>query len=222
MSLRLAVDCVVFGLDDTALKVLLIQRKVPPFQGGWALPGGFVLPDESIDAAAARELAEETGLQGIFLEQLYTFGAIDRDPRDRVVSVAYYALVNLWAQALNPTTDAEQAAWFEMRDLPPLAFDHDQILQMALTRLRGKIRYAPIGFELLPQKFTLSQLQRLYELILAMPLDKRNFRKKILKMRLLTELDEYQTNVSHRAARFYQFDAAAYRSLTAQGFNFEI
>ncbi|MBE9033014.1 NUDIX hydrolase, partial [filamentous cyanobacterium LEGE 11480] len=134
MTLRLAVDCVVFGVDDTALKVLLIQRKVPPFQGGWALPGGFVLPDESIDAAAGRELAEETGLQNIFLEQLYTFGAVARDPRDRVVSVAYYALVNLWEQSLHPTTDAEQAAWFEIHDLPALAFDHDQILQIALTR----------------------------------------------------------------------------------------
>lgn len=222
MTVRLAVDCVVFGLDEQALKVLLIQRKVEPFRAEWALPGGFVLPDESVDAAAARELREETGLYNVFLEQLYTFGAVDRDPRDRVVTVAYYALVNLWAQELTPTTDAAQADWFELSQLPRLAFDHEVILAIALNRLRGKIRYEPIGFELLPPKFTLSQLQRLYELILDTPLDKRNFRKKILKMGLLTELDEFQTQVAHRAARFYQFDEENYRTLKAAGFNFEI
>jgi 8-oxo-dGTP diphosphatase len=221
-NIRLSADCVVFGLDETTLKVLLIQRKLPPFAGAWALPGGFIHPDESIDHAARRELQDETGVKDIFLEQLYTFGQVDRDPRDRVVTVAYYALINLWEQTLVASSDASDAAWFDITQLPDLAFDHDKIMQMALQRLRGKIRYQPIGFELLPKKFTLSQFQHLYELILGTTLDKRNFRKKLLKMDLLVELDEYQTNVSHRAARFYQFDETRYQELQSEGFLFEL
>jgi 8-oxo-dGTP diphosphatase len=172
----LAVDCVVFGLDEEDLKVLLIQRDVEPFQGKWALPGGFVHVDESLDDAARRELAEEAGLHKVFLDQLYTFGAVDRDPRERVVSVAYYALVKLTDHRVVAATDARDAAWFPASDLPGLPFDHERIVDTALTRLRGKVRYQPIGFELLPQKFTLSALQRLYEIILERQLDKRNFR----------------------------------------------
>ena len=157
-------DCVVFGLDDEGLKVLLIQRGLAPFEGKWALPGGFVRVNETLDEAARRELEEETGLRKVFLEQLYTFGAVDRDPRERVVSVAYYALVNLSEHHVHAATDARDAAWFGVHDAPTLAFDHADILQMALERLRGKLRYQPIGFELLPKKFTLSQLQHLYEL----------------------------------------------------------
>jgi 8-oxo-dGTP diphosphatase len=218
----LTVDCVVFGLDDDELQVLLIQRALDPFKGKWALPGGFVQVDETIDEAAARELAEETGLRKIFLEQLYTFGSLDRDPRERVVSVAYYALVKLADQTLRAATDASDAAWFPVSDVGPLAFDHREILDLALERLRGKLRYQPIGFNLLPKKFTLTQLQRMYEVILERALDKRNFRKKVLAMDLLVELDEVQKDVAHRAARLYRFDERRFAKLAKRGFNFEL
>jgi 8-oxo-dGTP diphosphatase len=218
----LTVDCVVFGLDEEDLKVLLIQRGVEPFRGRWALPGGFVGLDETLEEAARRELEEETGVRQVFLEQLYTFGAVDRDPRDRVVSVAYYALVKLSDHRIKAATDARDAAWFAVSDVPALAFDHDQILAVAVERLKSKVRYQPIGFELLPPKFTLTQLQGLYETVLEKPLDKRNFRKKILGMDVLVELDEVEFDVAHRAARLYRFDKAKYRELEKQGFNFEI
>ena len=213
----LAVDCVVFGLDDS-LKVLLIERGLEPFKGSWALPGGFVEMDESLDEAARRELEEETSLKNIFLEQLYTFSAPDRDPRDRVVSAAYYALVRLLDHRLQAATDAKDARWFDVRKLPTLAFDHAKILEMAKERLQGKVRYQPIGFELLPKKFTLRQLQQLYEIVLERALDKRNFRKKILSMEILKELDEFETGVAHRAARLYRFDKTNYQKLTRLGF----
>ena len=218
----LAVDCVVFGFDEGDLKLLLIQRARPPFQGHWALPGGFVRIDESVDEAARRELREETGLGGVFLEQLYTFGAVDRHPGDRVVAVAHYALVKLAGQRTRPATDARAATWFPASKVPPLAFDHAQILQVAVDRLRGKLRYVPIGFELLPPKFTLSELQHLYEAILGRPLDKRNFRKKVLAMDLLDDLEEVQHGVRHRAARLYSFNGKKYHRLVKQGFNFEL
>lgn len=218
----LTVDCVVFGLDDDELKVMLIKRGQAPFQGKWALPGGFVRTDETLEEAARRELKEETGLHKLFLEQLYTFGAVDRDPRERVVSVAYYALVKLSEHSVHAATDAEAAAWFGVHDVPSLAFDHAHILQVALERLRGKLRYEPIGFELLPKKFTLSQLQHLYELVLERELDKRNFRKRVLAMDLLIETDEVEQDVAHRAARLYRFDERKYRRLAKAGFNFEL
>jgi 8-oxo-dGTP diphosphatase len=218
----LTVDCVVFGLDEDDLKVLLIQRGVEPFRGRWALPGGFVRLDETLEEAALRELEEETGVRQVFLEQLYTFGAVDRDPRERVVSVAYYALVRLSDHRIKAATDARDAAWFAVSDVPALAFDHDDILAVAVERLKGKVRYQPIGFELLPPKFTLTQLQRLYETVLDKALDKRNFRKKILAMDVLIELDEVEMDVAHRAARLYRFDKVKYRQLEKQGFNFEI
>jgi 8-oxo-dGTP diphosphatase len=218
----LTVDCVVFGLDDEDLKVMLIQRDLEPFEGRWALPGGFVHVDESLDEAARRELQEETGIERVYLEQLYTFGRVDRDPRERVVSVAYYALANLADHTVEAATDARNAAWFPVDDVPSLAFDHADILQMALERLKGKVRYQPIGFELLPRRFTLSQMQHLYETILERSLDKRNFRKKVLGMDLLVELDEIQTDVAHRAARLYRFDERKYKRWLKQGFNFEI
>jgi 8-oxo-dGTP diphosphatase len=217
-----SVDCVVFGLDEQELKVLLIQRDGEPFVGRWALPGGFVDVAETLDAAALRELREETGLDKLFLEQLYTFGAVDRDPRERVISVAYYALVKLSDHRVQAATDARNAAWFALDDLPRLAFDHQHILETAHARLRGKVRYQPIGFELLPNKFTLRQLQQLYECVLDRPLDKRNFRKKLLSMGLLEELDEVECDVAHRAARLYRFDRKQYQSLAKLGFNFEI
>ena len=218
----LTVDCVVFGLDEADLQVLLIQRDLPPFEGDWALPGGFVRLEESLEEAARRELQEETGIENVFLEQLYTVGTVDRDPRERVVTVAYYAFVNLSDHRIQAATDARNAAWFAVDDVPALAFDHPEILEMAHERLRGKVRYQPIGFELLPPKFTLRQIQHLYEVILDRPLDKRNFRKKILSMGILIELDEVETDVAHRAARLYKFDHRKYKRLTKQGFHFEI
>jgi 8-oxo-dGTP diphosphatase len=203
------VDCVIFGLDEGELKVLLIERDQPPFKGRWALPGGFV------------EM-EETGLSDVYLEQLYTFGDVGRDPRGRVISVAFYALLKLCGRPLAASSDARRAAWFGLSDLPSLAFDHDRILAAALERLKGKVRYQPIGFELLPSKFTLTQLQRVYETVLERELDKRNFRKKILSMGIVIELDEIQQDVAHRAARLYRFDDQRYRRLRKKGFNFEI
>lgn len=216
------VDCVVFGLDDEDLKVLLIQRDIEPFAGKWALPGGFVKMDETLEQSALRELAEETGLTKVFLEQLYTFGNPGRDPRERVVTVAYYALVKLLDHKVQAATDARNAAWFAVDDLPKLCFDHDEILTTALKRLQGKVRYQPIGFELLPPKFSLTQLQRMYEIILERELDKRNFRKKVLSLDILQELDEVEQDVAHRAARLYRFDERKYRQLVKDGFNFEI
>ena len=218
----LTVDCVVFGMDEGDLKVLLIKRGVEPFAGKWALPGGFVRMEESLDDAARRELEEEAGIRPSHLEQLYTFGEPGRDPRGRVVTVAYFALVKLSDHRVHASTDAREAAWFSVWDTPKLAFDHGDILGTALQRLKGKVRYQPIGFELLPPKFTLTQLQRLYEVILERQLDKRNFRKKILSMDLLEELDEVEQDVSHRAARLYRFDHKKYRQLEKAGFNFEL
>jgi 8-oxo-dGTP diphosphatase len=218
----LTVDCVVFGYDERELKVLLIQRGLDPFKGRWALPGGFVRVDETIDEAARRELLEETGLKDVFLEQLYTFGKVDRDPRERVVSVAYFALVKLSDHRAKAATDAAQAEWFPVSKVPKLAFDHAEILATALSRLKGKVRYQPIGFELLPQEFTLSQLQHLYEAILGEELDKRNFRKKVLGFALLKPLKEKVTGGRHRPAQLFQFDLAKYEKLQAKGFLFEL
>jgi 8-oxo-dGTP diphosphatase len=216
----LAVDCVVFGLDETDLKVLLIQRKLAPFQHAWALPGGFVRVDETLDEAARRELQEEAGVTDVYLEQLYTFGDLDRDPRERVVTVAYYALAKLGDHRIQAATDAMGVGWFALDDLPKLAFDHATIVARAHERLRGKVRYAPIGFELLPPRFSLTQLQRLYEIVLGTELDKRNFRKKILAMDVLVETDELEQNVRHRAARLYRFDRRKYDRLAKQGLEF--
>lgn len=216
------VDCVVFGLDQSAeLRVLLIQRAYEPHKGAWALPGGFVKQQETLEAAARRELEEETGVSNIFMEQLYTFGAPERDPRGRVISVAYFALINLQEHALTAATDAKDAQWFQLSALPTLAFDHAAILEIARKRLDAKVRYQPIGFELLPEKFTLSELQQLYETILGQPLNRRNFRSKILKMDILEQL-ERQKDVPHRPAYLYQFNAKKYDELTKKGFEFAI
>jgi 8-oxo-dGTP diphosphatase len=216
----LTVDCIVFGFDGGELQALLIRRALEPFLDSWALPGGFVRVEETLDQAARRELEEETGLREVFLEQLYTFGSVHRDPRERVVSVAYFALVKPGAVAA--ATDAAEAKWFPVSSLPPLAFDHAEILPMALERLRGKLRYQPIGFELLPQKFTLTQLQSLYEAVLGQEIDKRNFRKKALSFELLIPLREKHQEGAHRPAQLFRFDPAKYERLKKKGFVFEI
>jgi len=218
----LTVDCVVFGLDESELKVLLIARALEPFKGKWALAGGFVRVNETLDEAARRELAEEAGLANVFLEQLYTFGTVDRDPRERVVSVAYYALVKRAAHEAKADTDAADARWFPISKVPKLAFDHADIFAAALARLKGKVRYQPIGFELLPPKFTLSQLQHLYEAVLETQLDKRNFRKKVLSFGLLLPLKEARMMGRHRPAQLFRFDADKYEKLKRRGFNFEL
>jgi 8-oxo-dGTP diphosphatase len=218
----LTVDCVVFGYDGGELKVLLIQRGLDPFKGRWALPGGFVRVGETLEAAARRELFEEAGLNNVFLEQLYTFGAIKRDPRERVVSVAYYALVKLSDHRAEASTDASDAEWFPVSKASKLAFDHGEILATALARLKGKVRYQPIGFELLPPKFTLSQLQHLYEAVFETQLDKRNFRKKVLSFGLLKPLKETLMLGRHRPARLFRFDTEKYHNLREHGFNFEV
>lgn len=220
----LTVDCVIFGLDleEGRLMVMLVERDLEPFAGVWAVPGGFVRAGETLEAAAARELREETGISDVFLEQLYTFGDPGRDPRGWVVSVGYYALVSPDKHALHAATDARQARWFPVDALPRLAFDHAEIVRTALQRVRGKLTYAPIGFELLPQKFTIKQLQKLYEIVLGTRLDNRNFRKKIFGMDVLKELDELQKGVPHRAARLYKFDERKYRQLIKRGLSFEL
>ena len=221
----LTVDCVVFGFDaarEADLKVLLIQRAIEPFRNWWALPGGFVRAGESLESAARRELKEETGLTDLYLEQLYSFGEPDRDPRGWTISVAYYALVALAGRPLTATADASSVAWFSVAELPSLAFDHREIVTLAVKRLQAKVRYQPVGFELLPEKFTLSQLQHLYESVLERQLDKRNFRKKILAMDVLKETDEIEQDVAHRAARLYRFDEGKYQKHVKRGFNFEL
>ncbi len=222
----LTVDCIIFGydhrLDEADLKILLIERDIEPFRGKWALPGGFVRMEETLEAAAKRELREETGLSNVYLEQLYTFGTPERDPRGRVISVSYFALVNLRSEELAAGTDARSAQWFSFKDMPALAFDHKTIIETAVERLRGKVRYQPIGFELLPDKFTLTELQTLYETVLETSLDKRNFRKKIESYELLRDTGETQRGKAHRAARLYTFDHKRYKQLEKYGFLFEI
>ena len=200
------VDIVVFTVTSDDLKVLLIKRKVWPFEGSWALPGGFVKIDESLDDAAIRELKEETGVSDLYLEQLYTFGEPKRDPRTRVITVAYYALVNMNdIKELKADSDASEVKWFSVYQLPKLAFDHKEILDYAVKRLRWKLEYTTIGFKLLTKKFTLTQLQDTYEIVFNKKFDKRNFRKKIHSLRLIEETKEVTENVAHRPAKLYAF-----------------
>jgi 8-oxo-dGTP diphosphatase len=217
--MQVTVDIVIFSLRDGELQVLLIQRGVAPFVGRWALPGGFVLERESLDAAARRELEEETGVRDVYLEQLYTFGDPGRDPRGRVVTVAYYALLTTEA-ALLAGTDAGAVRWMPARKHPPLAFDHDRILNYAIERLTTKLEYTTVGFQLLPKKFTLSQLQRVYEAVLGRKLDKRNFRRKMALLGILTPLQEWDREGPTRPAQLYRFSAKRFERLKDRGILF--
>ncbi len=202
------VDLVIFTIADNDLKVLLIRRAAEPFKDRWALPGGFVEIDESLETAAARELQEEAGVTDVYLEQLYTFGEPQRDPRGRTISVAYFALTDAAGQRIRAASDAADAQWhsvFSSRLKAKLAFDHKQILEYAVWRLRNKIEWTTVGYELLPKKFTLSELQRVYEIILQKPVDKRNFRKKILSQGQIRELNETRSDGAHRPAKLYSF-----------------
>ncbi len=201
----IAADTVIFTVTDGRLKTLLIQMKKSPFEGFWASPGGLVQPEESIDQAANRILKEKAGIENVYLEQLYTFGDINRDPFGRVVSVAYFALIADKGLHLKTSTDYSNVAWFDIEALPKLAYDHAEIIQTAVKRLQSKLEYTNIAYSLLPKEFTLSQLQEIYEIIIQKPLDKRNFRKKILSLKLVKQLAKKKTGAANRPAQLFSF-----------------
>lgn len=203
------VDVVMMSLRHHDLQVLLVKRRSWPFEGMWAIPGGFINMNESLEEAAKRELQEETGVQDVYLEQLYTFGAPGRDPRTRVITVVYFALLDADRLQVKAADDAANVGWFSVYQLPSLAFDHDKILQYTLDRLRGKLDYTTIAFNLLPEQFTLRELQRVYEIILHRELDKRNFRKKILSTGILEDTGGKKMEGTHRPARLYRFNPTA-------------
>jgi 8-oxo-dGTP diphosphatase len=218
-SLRVTVDIVIFTLRNSSLQVLLVKRGVPPFEGQYAIPDGFIRGDESLEEAALRELHEETGVRNVFLEQLYTFGDPKRDPRSRVITVAYYALIASDKLSLVAGADAAEAQWFPANSLPPLAFDHKSILDYALERLRNKLEYTTVGFQLLREKFTLAELQAVYEAILGRQLDKRNFRRKLSLLGILKPLREWQ-RTGRKPAQLFRFAAARFEKLRDKGILF--
>lgn len=224
-DIQLTVDAVVFGYAKTeGISVLLVRRKYEPFKDTWALPGGFVREHESLEQAVTRELSEETGITLNYLEQLYTFGEPGRDPRQRIVTVAYFGLINssLYKE-LNAGTDAGEANWFNINALPPLAFDHKSILKIATERLRAKIRYQPVGFELLDKKFSFADLEKLYTALLGRDIDRRNFRKKILSFDFLEKLPELtKPEGQGRPSNMFRFNKKRYDQLVKEGFFFEI
>jgi 8-oxo-dGTP diphosphatase len=222
-SIKVAVDAVVFGYDaEEGVSVLLIKRKFEPFQKSWALPGGLVKEEESLEEAVRRELKEESGVDVNYLEQLYSFGNPNRDPRNRVVSITYYGLVRPKDYQLSAQTDAEDVAWFNIKKLPKLAFDHKQIVDMAIKRLRGKLAYEPVGFELLDKKFPFSDLEKLYQGLLDKDIDRRNFKKRILSYGLVEELGETLQRTVGRPATLFQFNKKKYFELKEKGYNFDL
>lgn len=220
--IKVSVDAVVFGYEEGKISVLLIKRKYEPFKGKWAIPGGFVLNDESLEEAVQRELHEETGVKINYLEQLYTFGNPTRDPRGRVVSVAYFGLVRPNTFKIFASTDASEVQWFNIDELPEFSFDHKEILNMAIKRLQAKVTYEPIGFELLDKKFPFSDLEKLYTTLLGREIDRRNFRKKIISLNVLDELNEKVSKGSGRPANLFQFNQKRYFQLKKEGIIFEI
>ncbi|PJJ09903.1 ADP-ribose pyrophosphatase YjhB (NUDIX family) [Flavobacterium sp. 1] len=217
----ISIDCVIFGFDNGILEVLLVQHGEGISKGKWGLPGGWINKKESTDAAAHRLLADLTGMDNIYLEQLKAFGEPERFPVRRVITIGYYALVKREDYDIKAGFTASDAKWYKINEIPKLIYDHNEILDYSIKNLRNRVRQAPIGFNLLPEKFTLLQLMHLYEEILGIEMDKSNFRRKILHMKLLVALDEKQKDVSHRAAQLYKFDFEIYEKLTQKGFNFE-
>jgi 8-oxo-dGTP diphosphatase len=212
-------DCVIFGFDGLNIKVLLIQRGIEPFKGRWAFPGGFMQMDETIEECARRELQEETGLVVNTVEQFHIFSDVNRDPRERVLTVAHYALVRL--ADVEGGDDAARAQWFAQDEIPSLAFDHDRILRMALSTLKERICFEPIGFELLPEVFTMTELQNLYEAILEVKFDRRNFYNKMLKLGILAEAEPRPANATNRTPNKYRFNAEKYAELKQKGYRLE-
>ena len=219
---NISIDCVIFGFEGGVLEILLVKRAIEPSMGEWALPGGFILKDEEMDHAAERILKETSGVTDIFMEQLSVFGEVNRYPEGRVFTIGYYALVSPDKYSLSPGIDTSEVKWFRLSEINQLPFDHNKIIYEALKRLREKVRYHPVGFELLPKKFTLPKLQILYESVLGIKLDKRNFRKKLLKMNLLIKLDEKEEDNLRRAAYLYRFDKKSYNKLVNDGFSFQL
>ena len=221
-SFGISVDCVVFGYDGVDVKVLVIERGTEPYIGYQAIPGDLVHPQEDAVTATQRVLRDLTGLENIYLEQLYTFAGVDRHPLGRVATIAYFSLLKIGDYNPRPSSWATDAQWMPIQALGEMAFDHKEIFDAALQRLQAMVRNQPIGFELLPEEFTLADLQHLYETLLNTQFDKANFRKKILTMDLLIPLDKMQKAVRHRPARLYQFDALRYEALSKRGFHFEL
>jgi 8-oxo-dGTP diphosphatase len=222
-NIKVAVDAIVFGYSDNQLNVLLIKQKYGTLKNKWALVGGFVKDNETLFEAVNRELQEETGIAVNYLEQLFTFGDdIQRDPRGRVISVAYFALVNSTKFNVKADSDAEEAQWFSIAALPDLAFDHKLILETALKRLQNKLTYQPIGFDLLPKEFLFSDLENLYCTLLNKEIDRRNFRKKILSFGIIEETDKFSSKKNGRPAKLFKFNKLKYNKLTKEGFVFDI
>ncbi len=212
-------DCVIFGFDGARLMVLLIQRGIEPYKGRWAFPGGFLKMDESAEEGALRELQEETGLRGAYIRQFHTFTAPQRDPRERVITIAYYALVRM--QEVKGGDDAADARWFALTEVPQLAFDHDQILRKAEQALRLQIHFEPIGFELLPNQFTIKELQSLYEAILDVRFDRRNFYNKMKRLEILEQTENMVNPTKKKAAHLFRFNKLKYEELKQRGFRME-
>jgi 8-oxo-dGTP diphosphatase len=218
----LSIDCIIFGFKESELFVLLVKHGTGPTKGQWALPGSWIRYNESIEAAANRILTSQTSVENIYLEQFQTFGDLERFPVRRVITICYYALVNIEKFELKAGSTVEEVVWFKVQETPKMAFDHQIIFEKCLDFLKHKVQHEPIGFNLLPPKFTLLQLLELYEAILNQKLDKSNFRKKFLKMDLLVDTKEKQQDVSHRAASLYRFDERVYNKLIDKGFTFEV
>ncbi len=222
-KLLVAVDAIIFGFNENEheLKLLLLKRQFPPEKGKWSLMGGFVAPEENLDNAAHRIVSQLTGLDDVYMEQLFTFGDVNRDTGGRIISIAYFSLIKI-NEHDSELVKMHGASWISVSEIPDLIFDHPEMVKRALRKLRIRARMQPIGFELLPEKFTIPQLQRLYEAICQVPFDKRNFRRKLLAMGLLEKLKEKEKETSKKGAFYYRFNQVKYEKLIEKGFNFDL